>query len=97
MSKIQDVLGYSLSEFDALYSGDQEQINRAFFGPLAFVNDADGETYSIYWLAEHTPKDNLAAGLPIDEVEAVIQRVPAVRPGGNRPKQACDRAFSRRS
>ena len=74
LSEIQDILGYSLSEIDALYSGDQEQINRAFCGPLAFVNDADGEIYSIDWLVEHTPQEYIDAQLPFDQVQAVIDK-----------------------
>lgn len=74
LSEIQDILGYSFSEIDALYSGDQEQINRAFCGPLAFVNDADGEIYSIDWLVEHTPQEYIDAQLPLDQVQAVIDK-----------------------
>lgn len=74
LSEIQDMLGYSFSEIDALYSGDQEQINRAFCGPLAFVNDADGEIYSIDWLVEHTPQEYIDAQLPLDQVQAVIDK-----------------------
>ena len=43
----QDILGYFPSGIDALFSGDQEQINRAFCGPPAFINHADAEIYSI--------------------------------------------------
>lgn len=44
----QDILGYFPSGIDALFSGDQEQINRAFCGPPAFINHADAEIYSIH-------------------------------------------------
>lgn len=46
----------------------------AFCGPLAFVNDADGEIYSIDWLVEHTPQEYIDAQLPFDQVQAVIDK-----------------------
>ena len=55
-------------QIDALFSGDQGRVNRAFCGPLAFINEADGELYSIYWLAEHSAEDYTAAGLPLEQV-----------------------------
>ena len=60
-------------QVDAIYSGDQKQINKAFCGPLAFVNEADGELYSIYWLADHNADDYIAAGLPLDQVQTVVE------------------------
>jgi len=60
-------------QVDAIYSGDQKQINKAFCGSLAFVNEADGEIYSIYWLADHTPEEYVAAGLPLDQVQTVVE------------------------
>ena len=63
----------SLEQIDAIYSGDKRLINEAFCGPLAFVNEADGELYSIYWLEEHTAEDYAAAGLPLEQVEAVLE------------------------
>lgn len=65
---------YSDEQLNAIYSEDQIAINNAFCGPLAFVNEADGELYSIYWLAEHTPEEYVEAGLPMEEVEAVIEK-----------------------
>ena len=65
---------YSSEMIDAIYSGDQKQINEAFCGELAFVNDADGELYSIYWLAEHSAEDYIAADLPLDEVERILEK-----------------------
>ena len=59
-------------QIDALFSGDQRRINEAFCGPLAFVNEADGELYSIYWLAEHTAADYTAAGLPRDKIKKIV-------------------------
>ena len=46
----------------------------SFCGPLAFVNDADGEIYSIDWLVEHTPQEYIDAQLPLDQVQAVIDK-----------------------
>lgn len=65
--------GYTDEQIDALYSGDQDRINRAFCGPLAFINESDQKVYSIYWLAEHTPEDYAAAKLSLDQVEEVLQ------------------------
>ena len=64
---------YSSDQIDALYSGDQQQINEAFCGSLAFVNETDGKLYSIYWLADHSAEDYAAAKLPLDQVEEVLQ------------------------
>ena len=69
-----DIVMYSSEMIDAIYSGDQKQINEAFCGELAFVNDADGELYSIYWLAEHSAEDYIAADLPLDEVERILEK-----------------------
>ena len=69
-----DAVIYSSEMIDAIYSGDQKQINAAFCGELAFVNEADGELYSIYWLADHSAEDYVAAGLPQDEVERILER-----------------------
>ena len=60
------------TEIDALFSDDQKQINRVFCGPLAFVSEADGELYSIYWLAEHSASDYVTANLPMDKVQEII-------------------------
>ena len=60
-------------QIDAIYSGDQKQINKAFCGPLALVGPEDGELYSIYWLADHNADDYLAAGLPLDKVRNIIE------------------------
>ena len=60
-------------QIDALYSGDQDAIDRAFCGPLAFVNEADQKVYSIYWLMDHTAEDYAAAQLSLNQVEEVLQ------------------------
>ena len=67
-------IGYTDAQIDAIYSGDQKQINAAFCGELAFVNEADGELYSIYWLADHSAEDYVAAGLPQGEIERILER-----------------------
>ena len=61
------------TEIEALFSGDKRRINEIFCGPLGFVNEADGEIYSIYWLADHTADDYVAAGLPLDKVQDIIE------------------------
>ena len=63
---------YSLEQIDAIYSGDQRLINETFCGPLAFVNEEDGELYSIYWLADHSAEEYAEAGLPMDRVAEVL-------------------------
>lgn len=60
-------------QIDAIYSGDQKQINKAFCGPLAFINEADGELYSIYWLIDHNADDYIAAHLPLDQVRSIVE------------------------
>lgn len=65
--------GYTGRQIDALYSGDQAAVDRAFCGPLAFYHETDGELYSIDWLAEHTAEDYLAAELPLIEVEEIVR------------------------
>lgn len=66
--------GFTQEQIDALYSGDQKAVNQVFCGPLAFYNEADGELYSIDWLAEHTAEDYLAAGFPLEEADAILER-----------------------
>ena len=60
-------------QVDAIYSGDQKQINKAFCGSLALIGPEDGELYSIYWLADHTPEEYVAAGLPLDQVQTIVE------------------------
>lgn len=67
-----DEYGYTDAQIAALYSGDQAQINAAFCGDLAWYNEADGQLYSIYWLSEHTADDYEAAGIPAEEVTAIL-------------------------
>ena len=63
---------YNQEQVDAIYSGDPVLIHKVFCGPLAFVNEADGELYSIYWLAEHTAEDYVTADLPAEKIEEVL-------------------------
>ena len=60
-------------QVDAIYSGDQKQINKAFCGSLALIGPEDGELYSIYWLIDHNADDYIAAGLPLDQVQSVVE------------------------
>lgn len=69
---------YSEDQLDAIYSGDQSQINEAFCGDLAYYNPSDGQLYSIYWLSDHTAADYQAAGVPISEVERILEDASAM-------------------
>lgn len=73
LAEYDGVTVYSMEMINAIYSGDQKQINKAFCGPLALVGPEDGELYSIYWLADHNADDYLAAGLPLDQVQTVVE------------------------
>ena len=69
---------YSEDQLDAIYSGDQSQINEAFCGDLAYYNPSDGQLYSIYWLSDHTAADYQAAGVPVSEVERILEDASAM-------------------
>ncbi len=73
--------GYTDSQIDALYSGDQAKINEAFCGDMAYYNPEDGQLYSIYWLSDHTAEDYENAGIPGTEVERILGL--AEEAGGN--------------
>ena len=64
--------GYTDSQIDALYSGDQAKINEAFCGEMAYYNPEDGQLYSIYWLSDHTAEDYENAGVPEAEVKRIL-------------------------
>ena len=64
--------GYTDSQIDALYSGDQAKINEAFCGDMAYYNPEDGQLYSIYWLSDHTAEEYKNAGIPETEVERIL-------------------------
>lgn len=74
LAEYDGITVYSLEMIDAIYSGDRRQINEAFCGDLALVNPGDGALYTIYWLAGHDAEDYIAARLPLDQVEQVVQR-----------------------
>lgn len=73
--------GYTDEQISALYSGDQAQVNKAFCGELAWYNEADGQLYSIYWLSDHTAADYQAAGIPAEEVTAILDQAEAMGGG----------------
>ena len=70
--------GYTDEQIAALYSGDPAQVNAAFCGELAWYNEADGQLYSIYWLSGHTAADYQAAGVPVSEVERILEDAAAM-------------------
>ena len=74
----QETYGYTDAQIDAIYSGDQSQINEAFCGDLAYYNPSDGQLYSIYWLSDHTAADYQAAGVPVSEVERILDDASAM-------------------
>ena len=71
-------VGYTDAQVDAIYSGDQSQINEAFCGDLAYYNPSDGQLYSTYWLSDHTAADYQAAGVPVSEVERILDDASAM-------------------
>ena len=83
LSELQDMLGFSLEEIDALYSGDQAEINRAFCGPYGVFNETDGQIYGLKWLASHSAEDYVKAGLPLEQVNEVLMRVTEEYPQGS--------------
>ena len=79
-----DDTGFDLtvSEIDALCSGDQAKINKTFASEYAAVSES-GSIYTVFWLAAHTAKDYKAAGLSESTVETALQNcaeldIPAV-------------------
>ena len=64
---------YSMDEINAIYSNDPAEINRVFCSPIAVFNEADGEIYTLEWLAEHTAEDYITAQIPLEKVENVLQ------------------------
>ena len=64
---------YSMEEINAIYSNDPVEINRVFCSPIAVFNEADGQIYTLEWLAEHTAEDYMAAQIPLDKVENALQ------------------------
>ena len=80
MDEYLEEFGYTDEQIDAIYSGDQKKINRAFCGSLAVYNENDGELYSIYWMAEHTAEDYIAAGLSLEQVREVVELSQSTEP-----------------
>ena len=79
-----DDTGFDLtvSEIDALCSGDQAKINKTFASEYAAVSES-GSIYTVFWLASHTAEDYEAAGLSESAVETALQNcaeldIPAV-------------------
>ena len=79
-----DDTGFDLtvSEIDALCSGDQAKINKTFASEYAAVSES-GNIYTVFWLAAHTAEDYKAAGLSESTVETALQNcaeldIPAV-------------------
>ena len=79
-----DDTGFDLtvSEIDALCSGDQAKINKTFASEYAAVSES-GSIYTVFWLAAHTAEDYKAAGLSEGTVETALQNcaeldIPAV-------------------
>lgn len=79
-----DDTGFDLtvSEIDALCSGDQAKINKTFASEYAAVSES-GSIYTVFWLAAHTAEDYKAAGLSESTVETALQNcaeldIPAV-------------------
>ena len=64
-----DVYGLTDESLDALCSGDQAAINRAFASDFAAVSES-GSIYTIFWLGTHTADDYRAAGLSAEAVRA---------------------------
>lgn len=65
---------YSLEEIEAIYSNIPKEINRIFCSPIAVFNEADGQIYTLEWLATHTAEDYLDAKLSLVQIEDVLQR-----------------------
>lgn len=64
----------SLEQIDAIYSGDETQIENAFAGDLA-VTAENGNLYSLLWLEKHSPEDYLEAGISPESIDALIDEV----------------------
>lgn len=64
---------YSMEQIDAIYSGDPKEVNRVFCGPLAVYNENNGQLYSLHWIADHTAEECVAMGLPLDQVQRIVE------------------------
>ena len=73
----EEVFGVTIlsdEQIDAIYSGDEAQIENAFSGWLAVEAD-DGNRYSLLWLEKHSPEDYLEAGISPESIDALIDEV----------------------
>ena len=52
---------FTTKELDAIFSGDEKQLNVVFASPLAIL--VDGYLYSPEWVATHTPEDYRTVGI----------------------------------
>lgn len=52
---------FTTKEIDAIFSGDEKQLNEVFASPQAVL--ADGYLYSPEWVATHTPEDYRTVGI----------------------------------
>lgn len=64
----------SEEQIDAIYSGDEAQIENAFAGQLA-VKNIDGMRYSLHWLETHDAADYIDAGITPESVSDLIETV----------------------
>ncbi len=71
---------YTDEQIDAIYSGDQNQITSAFCGELSIYNEQDGELYTIFRLAQLDAEEYLQLGLPMEEVNQVLETAEADYP-----------------
>lgn len=66
-------LGYTDEQIEAIYSGDQKLVNRAFVNDYALlVND---EIYTPDWLALHTIKDYEKAGITVEVLLEYLNKI----------------------
>lgn len=65
---------FSQEQIDAIYSGDEAQIENAFAGNLSVTAD-DGNRYSLLWLEKHSPEDYLEAGISPESIDALVDEV----------------------
>ena len=64
----------SVEQIDAIYSGDEANIESAFAGELA-ADAEDGSRYSLTWLESHTPEEYAAVGIEPQSVEEMVSKI----------------------
>jgi len=75
----EDVFGVTILnsvQIDAIYSGNEAQIENAFCGQL-HVEAEDGTRYSLTWLNSHSAKDYAEAGISIEAVTELAATINA--------------------